>query len=166
MHETLRVRDLPGTYKALPHLSGEFIIISSPRCKESISSLRNITSCTTSYLQPHSLDGIKMSKDKKKHNSQEMDGNQKLESGDNVNKMHGKEQHKCVSRTRRRSGEILRVASPITSYTQVIMISREKLKRTRQVSSLRNHIYFSFAEGGAEEETEWHPVESTAEDAE
>lgn len=69
------------------------------------------------YL-PHSLDGIKMSKDKKKHNSQEMDGNQKLESGDNVNKMHGKEQHKCVSRTRRRSGEILRVASPITSYTQ------------------------------------------------
>lgn len=66
------------------------------------------------YL-PHSLDGIKMSKDKKKNN-QEIDGNQKLESGDNI-KMHGKE-HKCGNRTRRRSGEILTVASPITSYAQ------------------------------------------------
>lgn len=67
------------------------------------------------YL-PHSLDGIKMSKDKKKNNNQEIDGNQKLESGDNV-KMHGKE-HKCGNRTRRRSGEILTVAPPIASYAQ------------------------------------------------
>ncbi|XP_072760581.1 uncharacterized protein Ash1 isoform X2 [Anoplolepis gracilipes] len=67
------------------------------------------------YL-PHSLDGIKMSKDKKKSNNQEIDGNQKLESGDNV-KMHGKE-HKCGNRTRRRSGEILTVAPPVTSYAQ------------------------------------------------
>ncbi|CAL1683066.1 unnamed protein product [Lasius platythorax] len=66
------------------------------------------------YL-PHSLDGIKMSKDKKKNNNQEIDGNQKLESGDV--KMHGKE-HKCGNRTRRRSGEILTVAPPITSYAQ------------------------------------------------
>lgn len=66
-----------------------------------------------------------MSKDKKKNN-QEIDGNQKLESGDNI-KMHGKE-HKCGNRTRRRSGEILTVASPITSYAQV-MIAPKNLKR-------------------------------------
>lgn len=70
------------------------------------------------YFQPHSLDGIKMSKDKKKSN-QEVDGNQKLESNDNV-KTHNRE-HKCGNRTRRKSGEILTVASPATSYAQVII---------------------------------------------
>jgi len=60
-----------------------------------------------------------MSKDKKKNNNQELDGNQKLES-DNV-KAHSKE-HRCSSRTRRRSGEILTVAPSTTSYAQVIII--------------------------------------------
>ncbi|XP_011689252.1 PREDICTED: histone-lysine N-methyltransferase ash1 [Wasmannia auropunctata] len=67
------------------------------------------------YL-PHSLDGIKMSKDKKKSINQEVDGNQKLESNDNV-RTHNKE-HKCGNRTRRKSGEILTVASPATSFAQ------------------------------------------------
>ncbi|XP_011869561.1 PREDICTED: histone-lysine N-methyltransferase ash1 [Vollenhovia emeryi] len=67
------------------------------------------------YL-PHSLDGIKLSKDKKKSNTQEIDGNQKLESNDNV-KAHGKE-HKYGNRTRRKSGESLTVAPPATSYAQ------------------------------------------------
>lgn len=68
-----------------------------------------------------------MSKDKKKNNSQEIDGNQKLES-DNV-KIHSKE-HKCGNRTRRRSGEILTVASPITSYAQV-MIAPKNLRLSK-----------------------------------
>ncbi|XP_077260397.1 histone-lysine N-methyltransferase ash1 isoform X2 [Temnothorax americanus] len=65
------------------------------------------------YL-PHSLDGIKMFKDKKKNSNQEVDGNQKLESNDNV-KTH--KEHKCGNRTRRKSGEIL-VAPPATLYAQ------------------------------------------------
>ncbi|KAL0129627.1 hypothetical protein PUN28_001709 [Cardiocondyla obscurior] len=64
------------------------------------------------YL-PHSLDGIKIFKDKKK--SQEIDKNQKLESNDNV-KTHNKE-YKCSNRTRRKSGEILTVVPPVT-YAQ------------------------------------------------
>ncbi|RLU23462.1 hypothetical protein DMN91_003666 [Ooceraea biroi] len=67
------------------------------------------------YL-PHSLDGIKMSKDKKKSSNQELDQNPKLESGDNV-KAHSKE-HRCGSRTRRRSGEILTIAPSASSYAQ------------------------------------------------
>lgn len=59
-----------------------------------------------------------MSKDKKKNNNQEVDGNQKLESNDNI-KTHNKE-HKC-NKTRRKSSEILTVASPATSYAQVII---------------------------------------------
>lgn len=74
------------------------------------------------YFQPHSLDGIKISKDKKKNTNQEVDGNQKLESNDNV-KTHTKDkEHKCGNRTRRKSSEILTVASPATSYAQVIVI--------------------------------------------
>jgi hypothetical protein len=61
-----------------------------------------------------------MSKDKKKNNNQELDGNQKLESSDNV-KAHSKE-HRCSSRTRRRSGEILTIAPSTTSYIQVIIV--------------------------------------------
>ncbi|KAG5325554.1 ASH1 methyltransferase, partial [Pseudoatta argentina] len=76
------------------------------------------------YL-PHSLDGIKMSKDKKKNNNQEVDGNQKLESNDST-KTHNKE-HKC-NKTRRKSGEILTVASPATSYAQ-LEEQRKKLNR-------------------------------------
>ncbi|KYN40734.1 Histone-lysine N-methyltransferase ash1 [Trachymyrmex septentrionalis] len=76
------------------------------------------------YL-PHSLDGIKMFKDKKKNNNQEVDGNQKLESNDNT-KTHNKE-HKC-NKTRRKSGEILTVASPATSYAQ-LEEQRKKLNR-------------------------------------
>lgn len=72
------------------------------------------------FFQPHSLDGIKISKDKKKNNNQEVDGNQKLESNDNV-KTHNKE-HKCGNRTRRKSSEVLTVASPATTYAQVIII--------------------------------------------
>ncbi|XP_012535549.1 uncharacterized protein LOC105836216 [Monomorium pharaonis] len=64
------------------------------------------------YL-PHSLDGIKMSKDKKKNN-QEIEGNQKSESNDNI-KTHNKE-HKYSNKTRQKSGEILTIASPATSY--------------------------------------------------
>jgi len=60
-----------------------------------------------------------MFKDKKKNNNQEVDGNQKLESNDST-KTHNKE-HKC-NKTRRKSGEILTVASPATSYAQVIII--------------------------------------------
>ncbi|KYM96812.1 Histone-lysine N-methyltransferase ash1 [Cyphomyrmex costatus] len=76
------------------------------------------------YL-PHSLDGIKMFKDKKKNSNQEVDGNQKLESNDSI-KTHNKE-HKC-NKTRRKSGESLTVASPATSYAQ-LEEQRKKLNR-------------------------------------
>lgn len=100
-----------------------------------------ISSNVIPYFQPHSLDGIKMSKDKKKSNNQEIDGNQKLESSDNV-KMHNKE-HKCGNRTRRRSGEILTVAPPITSYAQV-MIASKNLRKLSQASLLRNYLYLLY----------------------
>lgn len=66
-----------------------------------------------------------MSKEKKKSNNQEVDGNQKLESNDNV-KTHNKE-HKCGNRTRRKSGEILTVAPSATSYAQVIIAKDSRI---------------------------------------
>lgn len=119
MHETLRIRNLPATYKTLSYLLGTsnhlFISIIFVLVLFVLSMLHNILF----YFQPHSLDGIKMSKDRKKNSNHEVDGNQKLESNDNI-KTHNKE-HKCGTRTRRKSGEILTVASPATSYAQVII---------------------------------------------
>lgn len=60
-----------------------------------------------------------MSKDKKKNSNQEVEGNQKLESNDNA-KTSNKE-HKRGNRTRWKSGEILTIAPPATSYAQVII---------------------------------------------
>ncbi|XP_076292671.1 histone-lysine N-methyltransferase ash1 [Lasioglossum baleicum] len=73
------------------------------------------------YL-PHSLEGIqvgsKMSKDKKKMSSHDLDSNQKLESSDS-SKTHGKDQLKSsTSKGRRRSNEILSISTPATSYAQ------------------------------------------------
>ncbi|XP_025162897.1 histone-lysine N-methyltransferase ash1 isoform X2 [Harpegnathos saltator] len=76
------------------------------------------------YL-PHSLDGIQLgkkfflSKDKKKNNNNhEVEGSQKMESGDSA-KAQGKEQKCAGSRTRRRSGgDILTIATSTTSYLQ------------------------------------------------
>ncbi|XP_017884919.1 histone-lysine N-methyltransferase ash1 isoform X2 [Ceratina calcarata] len=72
------------------------------------------------YL-PHSLEGIqvggKMNKDKKKTSTQEVDSNQKLEAGDNA-KTHTKDQQKSTSKGRRRSNEILTIATPATSFAQ------------------------------------------------
>lgn len=93
------------------------------------------------YLQPHSLDGIQLGKkfllSKKKGSNQEVDGNQKFESGDNV-KMHGKESKCTGNRTRRRSGgDILSIATSTTSYAQVMIARRERFTDCC--------LYFSYA---------------------
>ncbi|XP_076680108.1 histone-lysine N-methyltransferase ash1 isoform X5 [Andrena cerasifolii] len=72
------------------------------------------------YL-PHSLEGIqiasKMNKEKKKSNNQDVDSNHKSESCENV-KTHTKDQQKPTGKGRRRSNEILSVATPASSYAQ------------------------------------------------
>lgn len=74
-------------------------------------------------LQPHSLEGIqiasKMNKEKKKSNNQDVDSNHKSDSCENV-KAHTKDQQKSTGKGRRRSNEILSVATPASSYAQVI----------------------------------------------
>lgn len=102
-----------------------------------------------------------MSKDKKKNNNQEVDGNQKLESNDNV-KMHNKE-HKCGNRTRRKSGEILTVAPPVTSYAQVIIA---KTLRLTICYVLLIFDILSFTAGGTKEKIEQYSTEPTTENAE
>ncbi|CAK9796736.1 Histone-lysine N-methyltransferase ash1 [Anthophora plagiata] len=73
------------------------------------------------YL-PHSLEGIqvgvKMNKEKKKANNQDVDTNHKAESNENA-KTHTKDQQKSsTGKGRRRSNEILPIATPATSYAQ------------------------------------------------
>ncbi|XP_043260523.1 histone-lysine N-methyltransferase ash1 isoform X2 [Colletes gigas] len=73
------------------------------------------------YL-PHSLEGIqvggKINKEKKKTNNQDLDSNQKTETSDNA-KTHSKDQQKSsTSKGRRRSNEILSIATSATSYAQ------------------------------------------------
>lgn len=91
-----------------------------------------------------------------------MDGNQKLESNDNV-KIHNKE-HKCgtQNRTRRKSGEILTVAPPVTSYAQVIIT--EALRLT--IMRLLIFDILSFTAGGTKEKIEQHSTKPATENAE
>ncbi|XP_066595274.1 histone-lysine N-methyltransferase ash1 isoform X2 [Prorops nasuta] len=74
------------------------------------------------YL-PHSLEGIqfnsKMPKDKKKNNNHDADTNIKTEANNSLRTNYKDQQHKSsTGRTRRRSGEMICLTTPATSYAQ------------------------------------------------
>lgn len=62
-----------------------------------------------------------MNKEKKKGNNQDVDNNHKSESSENT-KTHIKDQQKSsMSKSRRKSNEILSIVTPTTSYAQVML---------------------------------------------
>lgn len=78
------------------------------------------------YTQPHSLEGIqiggKINKEKKKGNNQDCDNNHKSESSENTKTHINKDQQKSsMSKSRRKSNEILSIVTPTTSYAQVML---------------------------------------------